>query len=131
MKNILFLSLFILTSCDYLNKLKFNYYYSYKGEVLCIINEEVGMVSTSKIGQSLHLQSLNTDRPQITYPDGKNSLFNKLWENEKIVNLQKLDPDTGRSEIIFLNKESGNIFYSDIGYNDNEITYSNSRANCK
>lgn len=131
MKSILMVSLLFLASCDYLNQLKFKYYYSYKGEVLCIINEEVGLVTASKMGQSLHIQSLNSDRPQITYPDGKTVLFNKLWENETIVNLQKLDQDTGRSEIIFLNKESGNVFYSDIGYNDNEINYSNSRANCK
>lgn len=131
MKGILVLCLLFLTSCDYLNQLKFKYYYSYKGEVLCIINEEVGLVSASKMGQSIHIKSLNSDRPEITYPDGKVSLFNKLWENEKITNLQKLDPDTGRSEIIFLNKESGSIFYSDIGYNENEINYSNSRANCK
>lgn len=132
MKLILLTGLMMLTSCDYFNQLKFKYYYSYKGEVLCSVTQETGKVDESKMGRTLSITKLDSGYPQVNvFEEEKAVSYNKLFENEEVVNLQKLDQETGSSQIILLHKSTGSAFYSQIGIENNEVFYRNYTTNCQ
>jgi hypothetical protein len=127
-KILLILAVVVLSGCDVVDRIKYEYYYNYKGEILCRVNTSANNFLT--LDENLKVENLKSNYPQVIIKD-KVHKFNKMVDNEKIVNLQRLEQDSGISHVIIIHKARGELLYSIIG-NDNENLVSNSyRANCK
>lgn len=122
--------LVFLSGCDLVNKLKYEYYFNYRGKMLCIITEETGKVMQSQVGQSISIDDLNSSYPVVTIGD-KMAKYNKMVDNEKMLNLQKLEIDTGSSHLMIIQKQAGQMLYTQVGIENDEISYRTYRANCK
>lgn len=120
----------MITGCDYLNHLKFKYYYSYRGEVACDIVEDSDQTSPM-IGRRIQITKLDSAYPEVSLMDEPKVSFNKLFENESGLNLQKLDNQTGKSQIILLAKSKGKIMYTQMEIVADEMVSRTYRANCQ
>jgi hypothetical protein len=121
---IVIIMLFGLTSCDYLNSLKFKYYYQNKGEMLCSGNMEDGKEF------QMHFTKINTDFPFLEL-NNKITKYSKIIENDAILNIQNINYETGASSVILLDKKKGQMISVWVGVeNENLITHK-LLSNCK
>ena len=119
MKYLLIILLFT-TGCDVLKTLKYKYYYSQKGEMLCGTEE----------GKKLYLSKLNEGYPVLIDFEKKVFKLNKVHEDEKILNLQKLT-DEGFSSLYILDKVKANLLVVSTGKENEQIMVNSFMLDCR
>lgn len=121
------LLIFLLSSCNFFNEMKYKYYLHENGEVLCNIMENS---PHSLEGKQIRIKNLNTDHPDIILNDRTVGL-SKMIEKPEFINAQNLDKINGTTSILVFDKINGVIQYLEIGINNGEISNINYFANCK
>lgn len=114
------LSLMLLTGCDQLKTLKYKYYFTQKGEMLCSQGE-----SNKK-----YLSKLNEAYPLVLDENKQILKLNKIYEDEKVLNMQHLSVE-GYSFIYLLDKNSADLLEIKTGKRDGKIYNESSSYSCR
>lgn len=127
----LFFLLFLawtLSGCDLIDQLKYQYYYNYRGKLVCRINQSSD--NFLPLDETIEIENINGSYPMVSLRE-KQFKFNKMVDEGPVVNLQRLEPDTGISHIIILQKQRGELMYTVVGIDNENLVTRTYRAQCK
>jgi hypothetical protein len=118
-----------LTGCDAINNLKYAYYLGHRDKLVCKVTAAADDVLP--IDTLIEITNVTSNTPEVMLKGKEVSKYRSIYQQGKVINIQKLDPQTGVSHIIVVQLERGELLYNVVGIESESLVSRTYRAQCK